>query len=151
MNSGSWWWTGRPGVLQFMGSQRVGHDWATELNCVSGIKQMGMGKLHCFPTPHKCCDLLERLCMSWLSNAFLYYCMRRVCTITQSCLTLYNPMDCNPPGSSVHGIFQARILGAGCHFLLQWIFPTQGWNPCLFNLLHCQVDSLPQCHLGSPL
>ena len=27
-----WWWTGRPGVLQFMGSQRVGHDWATELN-----------------------------------------------------------------------------------------------------------------------
>ena len=33
VNFGSWWWTGRPGVLQFMGSQRVGHDWATELNC----------------------------------------------------------------------------------------------------------------------
>ena len=32
VNSGSWWWTGRPGVLQFMGSRRVGHDWATELN-----------------------------------------------------------------------------------------------------------------------
>ena len=32
LNSGSWWWTGRPGVLQFMGSQRVGHDWATEPN-----------------------------------------------------------------------------------------------------------------------
>ena len=32
MNSGSWCWTGRPGELQFMGSQRVGHDWATELN-----------------------------------------------------------------------------------------------------------------------
>ena len=32
VNSGSWWWTGRPGVLQFMGSQRVGHNWATELN-----------------------------------------------------------------------------------------------------------------------
>ena len=31
VNSGSWWWTGRPGVLQFMGSQRVRHDW-TELN-----------------------------------------------------------------------------------------------------------------------
>ena len=31
-NSGSWWWTGRPGMLRFMGSQRVGHDWATELN-----------------------------------------------------------------------------------------------------------------------
>ena len=32
VNSGSWWWTGRPGVLWVMGSQRVGHDWATELN-----------------------------------------------------------------------------------------------------------------------
>ena len=32
VNSGSWWWTGRPGVLQFMGSQRVGHNWVTELN-----------------------------------------------------------------------------------------------------------------------
>ena len=31
VNSGSWWWTGRPGVLQFMWSQRVRHDWATEL------------------------------------------------------------------------------------------------------------------------
>ena len=32
VDSGSWWWTGRPGVLRFMGSQRVGHEWATELN-----------------------------------------------------------------------------------------------------------------------
>ena len=32
VSSGSWWWTGKPGVLQSMGSQRVGHNWATELN-----------------------------------------------------------------------------------------------------------------------
>ena len=32
VDSGSWWWTGRPGVLWFMGLQRVGHDWVTELN-----------------------------------------------------------------------------------------------------------------------
>ena len=32
INSGSWWWTGRPGVLQSMGSQRVEHNWATEMN-----------------------------------------------------------------------------------------------------------------------
>ena len=31
-SSGSWWWTGEPGMLQFMGSQKVIHDWATELN-----------------------------------------------------------------------------------------------------------------------
>ena len=34
VNSGSWWWTGRPDVLWFMGSQRVGHDWAPELNWI---------------------------------------------------------------------------------------------------------------------
>ena len=32
VNSRSWWWTGRPGVLRFIGSQRVRHNWATELN-----------------------------------------------------------------------------------------------------------------------
>ena len=32
VNSGSWWWTGRPGVLRFMELQRVGHDWVTDLN-----------------------------------------------------------------------------------------------------------------------
>ena len=32
VNSGCWWWTGRPGMLRFTGLQRVGHDWVTELN-----------------------------------------------------------------------------------------------------------------------
>ena len=34
VNSGSWWWTGKPGMLQSTGSQRVGHDWVTELNSI---------------------------------------------------------------------------------------------------------------------
>ena len=38
VNSRSWWWTGRPGVLQSMGSQRVRHDWATELNWIVHCK-----------------------------------------------------------------------------------------------------------------
>ena len=37
VNSQSWWWTGRPGVLGFMGLQRVGHDWVTELNWILSI------------------------------------------------------------------------------------------------------------------
>ena len=41
VNSGSWWWTGRPGVLWFMGSQRVGHNWATELNWKTHWKTEG--------------------------------------------------------------------------------------------------------------
>ena len=47
--------------------------------------------------------------------------------VVQSCLTLCDPMDCSLPGSSVHVIFQARVLG--CHFPLQGIFLIQGWNP----------------------
>ena len=38
VNSWSWWWTGRPGVLRFMGSQKVGHDWATELNWTYSLR-----------------------------------------------------------------------------------------------------------------
>ena len=38
--------------------------------------------------------------------------------VTQSCPTLSDPMDCSLPGSSVHGIFQARVLEGGCHGLL---------------------------------
>ena len=37
VNSGRWWWIGRPSVLRFMGSQRVGHDWVTELNWTDSV------------------------------------------------------------------------------------------------------------------
>ena len=37
VNSGSWWWTGKPGVQQSMGSQRAGHDWANELNWLNAL------------------------------------------------------------------------------------------------------------------
>ena len=46
-----------------------------------------------------------------------------------SCFQLCNPTNCSLPGSSVHGIFQAKNTGVGCHILLQGIFPTQGSNP----------------------
>ena len=65
----------------------------------------------------------------------------------QSCLTLCNPMDGNPPGSSVHGILQARILGVGCHSLLQGIFPTQGSN---LGLSHCRQNIYHLNHQESP-
>ena len=44
VESGSWWWTGRPDVLQFMGSQRVGHAWATELNWTEVMLSPQVGK-----------------------------------------------------------------------------------------------------------
>ena len=67
-----------------------------------------------------------------------------------SCLILCNPMVCSPPGSSVHGILQARIL--------EWIaisfswgsFPIQGSNPSLLCLLHWQESSLSPVPPGKP-
>ena len=56
----------------------------------------------------------------------------------QSCPTLCDPMDCSPPGSSVHGILQARTR-VSCCALLQGIFPTQGLNLRLLPPLHWQV------------
>ena len=44
VNSRSWWWTGRPGVLQFMGSQRVRHDWVTELNWTESWFKLHLGE-----------------------------------------------------------------------------------------------------------
>ena len=58
------------------------------------------------------------------------------------------PMDCSPPGSSVHGVSQARILEWGCHFLLQGISLTQGLNP---GLLHCRQILYHLSYQGSPL
>ena len=62
-----------------------------------------------------------------------------VCSL---CLTLSDPMDCSPPGSSVHRIFQARTL--------EWAaisssrdLPNPGIEPCPLHLLYWQADSLP--------
>ena len=51
---------------------------------------------------------LENLCMKWIE-------------VAQSCLTLCDPMGCSPPGFSVHGVLQARIL--------EWVFPSPGDLP----------------------
>ena len=62
----------------------------------------------------------------------------------QSCLTLCNLMHCNLPGSSVHGVIQARIL--------EWVAISsapQGSNLTLLRLLQWQAGCLPLSHLGS--
>ena len=56
----------------------------------------------------------------------------------RSCLTLCGSMDFNQPGSSVHGISQAKKTGLGCYALLQGIFLTQRSNPRLLQLLDCR-------------
>ena len=72
------------------------------------------------------------------------------CLVAQLCPTLWDLMDCSPPGSSVHGILQAST-GMGCHVLLQGILSTQGSNPHLFCLLNWQMSSLPLMPPGKPM
>ena len=74
-----------------------------------------------------------------------------VCAVAQSCLTLCGPMDCSPPGSSAHGIFQARILAQGA-------MPSSRASSRPRDLTHVSCVSCigrrilnHQHHLGSPL
>ena len=67
------------------------------------------------------------------------------------CSTLCDPMDYSPPGSSVHGFLQARILEWVAMPSSRGIFLTQESNPCLLCFLHWQVGSLPLGPPGKPI
>ena len=69
-----------------------------------------------------------------------------LCLVAQSCPTLCDPMDCSPPGSSVHGDSPGKNTGVGRHALLQGIFPTQGSNR---GLLSCRWILYHLNHQGS--
>ena len=70
-----------------------------------------------------------------------------LCLVAQSRLTPCIPMNCSPPGSSVHGDSPGNNTGVDCHFLLQGIFPTQGWKPRSSTL---RADSLTTEPPGKP-
>ena len=69
-----------------------------------------------------------------------------LCRVAQSRPTLYEPMDCSPPGSSLHGDSPDKNTGMGCHALLQGIFPTWGSNP---DLPHYRLILYHLSHQGS--
>ena len=78
VNSGSWWWTGRPGVLRFKGSQRVGHDWATDLIwfivCLFlGKKYLFRSSAHCLVGLLFCCWVVQVLCLLWILTCYQIY------------------------------------------------------------------------------
>ena len=84
VNSGSWWWTGRPGVLRFMGSQRVRHDWATELNWTEAPSVC----YHCHPSA---CFFLMGLLFCTVSHwgsRFLYVSLHMKVLITWTAILL---------------------------------------------------------------
>ena len=54
-------------------------------------------------------------------DSFVFWNLNALCLVIQLCLTLWDPMDCSPPGSSVHGYCPGKNTGVGCHALLQGI------------------------------
>ena len=100
-----------------------------------------------FVLPGPLLIIVQVFCLPTLEGTFLIPLCVCVCvSVTRSCLTLWDPMACNPPGFSVHGILQARIL--------EWvaipspgIFPTQGLNPGPH--LHCRQSLYWLSHQGS--
>ena len=91
--------------------------------------------------------------IKWMVNHFKQNIFHTlwVFSVPQSCLTLCDPMDCNPPGSSVPGISQARILEKVAISYSRGSSWHRDWtHVCLFCLLCCQADSLPLYHLRCP-
>ena len=73
------------------------------------------------------------------------------CLVAQSCPTLCDPMDCTPPGSSIHGDSPGKNTGVDCHALLQGMIPTQGSNPVIKpRSPTLQADSLSSEPPGKP-
>ena len=80
------------------------------------------------------------------------FCVLLCCALSRSVMTNSLQLQWLLPSRTLcHRNFQARILEQVAISSFRGSSqPTQGSNPCLFHLLHWQVDSLPSCHLGSP-
>ena len=90
--------------------------------------------------------VLKYILFTYLIQCFLNNLSQCVCSVTQSCPTPCDPMDCRLPGSSVHGIYPGKNTRVHCHFLLQRIFLTQESS---LRLLHCSQILYHLSHWGS--
>ena len=94
-------------------------------------------------------DIKQKMVSRTFDTAYIRkykYCT--LCLVAQSCLTLCDPVDCSPPGTSAHGDSLGKNTGVGSLSLLQGIFPTQVSDPGLppFRRILYQLS-----YQGSPL
>ena len=132
--------TREPGGLPSIGSHRVRHDWSNSTSSSNETLLQSTG------------NSAQRSVVTWMGReskreGIYVYVYVYVYSLAQSCPTL---SDCSPPGFSVHGIFQARILEWVAISYSRGSSLTQGLNPRLLHLLHWQAESSPLCYLGRP-
>ena len=99
------------------------------------------------PNSAKASNSLHDLWSSLSPTLCLFNGLCALCLVAQSCPTLCDPLNYRPPGSFVHGDSPGKNTGAGCHALLQGIFPTQGSNS---GLPYCRQILYHLSHKGSP-
>ena len=91
------------------------------------------------------CQITAVVTLSHFFSEISDYCLysSQACVRAPSCPTLCDPTDCSPPSSLRAWDSPGKNAWAGCQRLLQWLFPTQRWNPRLPWLLFWQAGSLP--------
>ena len=152
VKSRSWWWTGWPDMVQSMVLQRVGHDWATELNYTE-LNYCWIFFFRYFIITESWKSSVFHIVALWnmkKCNLFygrtlgIHWSYRRhgerkaehAWSVAQLCLILCNSMDFTRLLCPLN--FPGKNTGMGCHFLLQGNFQTQALNPRLLCLLHCR-------------
>ena len=93
------------------------------------------------------------VCRIWIFTTLLEH-LFWVCTHVYVCMLSHVWLCVTPltvANQAPLSMVFPRQSGVCCHFLLQEIFPIQGFNLCLLCHLYWQVDSLPLCHLGRPV
>ena len=118
-SSGSWWWTGKPGVLQSMWSQRVGHDWAAELNLDSIYKWYHMAFL-------------------WLSSLSMVI-FRFICIASNGIFSFFFLLWLSSIPLYVYII---HILTTSSLFICWWTFR---FFPCFGYGEYCSCEQLGAC------
>ena len=108
---------GEPSGLPSLGSHRVGHDW-------NDLAAVAVAYFITYNFYSLYLLTFVRLFVQAL-GIHTHICAAVLYLVMQSCLTVCDPVDCNPTGSFIHGDSPGKNIEVGCHALLQGIFPTQ--------------------------
>ena len=159
VNSGGCWWTGRPGVLQFMGSQRVGHDWVTEqlnwteykCNLNTYMQWKHLWHRHgVIVTTNKICSLCQELGeMLWKTRPLLVlaYWYSHLCLglnfDTEPTLVCSSPTTLSYLCLSQRSYKELRHCLTGCRVLMSLCSYGRRPLPCLWDSLALTACAAP--------